>query len=223
MREPWSGVPKGTQAEAWVASSCDFRDLLAQGAFFVSHCSAHRLAEKPGPLLTVERAHYRSHRLEVDAHVLGLKPPDWPEAPIRQVLSEPLCFTLFQSVALLEVLARWPASQPSSADHSPVQRRSGAQRQQHTLSPISAQYAAQYAIPYPSDTLHCWLSQRPKRQKMCLMHMMHNLHLYFDLVAELEVHHLAPSMLPPLQSVLPCQPLHWRPHSRRPPCLRRRP
>ena len=132
-------------------------------------------------------------------------------------------FTLFQSVALLEVLARWPASQPSSADHSPVQRRSGAQRQQHTLSTTSAQYAAQYAIPYPSDTLHCWLSQRPKRQKMCLMHMMHNLHLYFDLVAELEVHHLAPSMLPPLQSALPCQPLRWRPHSRRPPCLRRRP
>ena len=52
----------------------------------MSAIAPHRLAEKPGPLLTVERAHYRSHRLEVDAHVLGLKPPDWPEAPIRKFL-----------------------------------------------------------------------------------------------------------------------------------------
>ena len=187
------------------------------GAFFVSHSSAQVGRETwaspnsgEGPL---QKPQTRSRRTCARAQA----------ARLARGACSPLFCTLFQSVALLEVLARWPASQPSSADHSPVQRRSGAQRQQHTLSTTSAQYAAQYAIPYPSDTLHCWLSQRPKRQKMCLMHMMHNLHLYFDLVAELEVHHLAPSMLPPLQSALPCQPLRWRPHSRRPPCLRRRP
>ena len=151
------------------------------GAFFVSHSSAQVGRETwaspnsgEGPL---QKPQTRSRRTCARAQAARLA-----RGAYCQVLSEPLCFTLFQSVALLEVLARWPASQPSSADHSPVQRRSGAQRQQHTLSTTSAQYAAQYAIPYPSDTWHCWLSQRPKRQeiKTCLMQTMRNLHLYFD-------------------------------------------
>ena len=210
---PYRAYRPGLQSRAVAIFGICWHSL---GAFFVSHSSAQVGRETwaspnsgEGPL---QKPQTRSRRICARAQAARLA---------RGAYSTSL--TLFQSVALLEVLARWPASQPSSADHSPVQRRSGAQRQQHTLSTTSAQYAAQYAIPYSSDTLHCVPLQRPRQQKGCIICMMHILHLYFDLVAELEVHHLAPSMLPPLQSVLPCQPLHWRPHSRRPPCLRRRP